>query len=188
MPRAAAQIDAEKCAWNNACSRTAPVRSAPRPSHPLRRRRASCGEEGWGGCSRGRVKREAPMKKRVCERRIWTCGVNLVGRRGRERKRLRVIEKSERSIVGGGNGRWKGEIRKEKLRGDGFVNCKERKEADRKKFCNFWMIWRKGNIIGKMEILLESRKWRQKKEIEKRCKRGEMKTERKLYRTQNNIR
>lgn len=70
MPRAAAQIDAEKCAWNNACSRTAPVRSAPRPSHPLRRRRASCGEEGWGGCLRGRVKREAPMKKRVCERRI----------------------------------------------------------------------------------------------------------------------
>lgn len=44
------------------------------------------------------------MKKRVCERRIWTCGVNLVGRRGRERKRLRVIEKSERSIVGGGMG------------------------------------------------------------------------------------
>ena len=35
MPRAAAQIDAEKCAWNNACSRTAPVRVAPRSSSSL---------------------------------------------------------------------------------------------------------------------------------------------------------
>lgn len=84
----------------------------------------------------------------------------------RERKRLRVIEKSG-SIVGG-NGRWKSEIRKEKLRWNVFVN---REKADRKKFCNFWINEEKE--IEKMEILLENRKWYQKKEIEKKCKRGD---------------